>query len=637
MKDPFVIQENGRSPRDSKIPGFHERRWEGEWMDDTDQQPSPLGRIISQKRLIIFLIVVIVGIVVLTGQTFRLQIIQGSIFRDIAEGNRIRIQTIKADRGIIYDCNLKPLVKNIPDFSLQITPADIPEEKKEEIIGQLAELTKGSVDDILALVTEGIKLNPYQPVIVKEHIDYEQALLLEIETAGLPGVILIREATRDYLEPEANLAHVLGYISRVTPEELVRDQYLPTDYIGRTGLEATYEKILAGEDGKKRVEVDILGKEKKIVGSRLSRPGKNLILALNLELQKRLAQALERNTRAVGAHKGAAVALDPTNGEVLALVSFPGYNNNLFSQGMTASQFQEISDNPYQPLFSRIIQGQYPSGSTIKPVIAATALEEGIIAPRTTINSTGGINIENKWFYPDWKAGGHGLCDVVKAIAESVNTFFYYVGGGYKDFKGLGVELITKYARLFGLGQKLGIDLPGEVGGFLPSSEWKEEAKGERWYIGDTYHLAIGQGDILVTPLQVASFTATIANGGKLFKPHLVREIQAPDGTGTHQIEPEIISENFIKLEHLEIVRRGLREAVKTGGAKRLASLSVAVAGKTGTAQIGGDQRTHAWFTCFAPYENPEIVITVLIENGGEGHKAALPVAKEVLEWYFSQ
>jgi penicillin-binding protein 2 len=249
--------------------------------------------------------------------------------------------------------------------------------------------------------------------------------------------------------------------------------------------------------------------------------------------------------------------------------------------------------------------------------------------------STGGIKI-GSWFFPDWKAGGHGLTDVRKALAESVNTFFYAVGGGYGDIQGLGIDRLKKYAELFGLNHQLGIDLPGEASGFIPSKVWKESVKKEQWYIGDTYHLSIGQGDLLVTPLQVSSYMAAVANGGILFKPQIVNKITDASGNLVKELKPEVIRENFIKPEYLQVVREGLRQAVTAGSSRALADLPFTSAGKTGTAQFGNENKTHAWFTAFAPYENPEIVITVIVEGGGQGNELALPIAKQALQWWFS-
>ena len=400
------------------------------------------------------------------------------------------------------------------------------------------------------------------------------------------------------------------------------------------GIEYFWENELKGVNGKKQIEVNTWGKEKKIINYEPAEDGHNLVLSLNADLQMKLEEIIIKNLQKLKVSKSSAVVMNPNNGEILAMVSIPSYDNNAFARGITNKEYQDLISNSDNPLFNRCISGEYPSGSTFKPIVSAAALEEGIINEHTSFNSVGGISI-GQWFFPDWRAGGHGTTDVRRAIAESINTFFYYIGGGYQDFTGLGVDRIVEYSKLFGLGAQLGVDLAGEAGGFLPSKKWKEETKGERWYIGDTYHLAIGQGDILATPLQVAAFTAVFANGGALYRPHLVKQILDSDDKNIADINEAPVRDNFIADYNIEIVRQGMRRTVTAGSARSLQSVPVTVAGKTGTAQWSSKKNHHAWFTGFAPYDNPEIVITILVEEGGEGSDAAVPIAKEFLEWYF--
>jgi penicillin-binding protein 2 len=327
--------------------------------------------------------------------------------------------------------------------------------------------------------------------------------------------------------------------------------------------------------------------------------------------------------------------MNPQNGAILAMVSQPSFDNNSFSLGIKQADYDTLKNDPDTPLLNRAISGEYPSGSTIKPIIAAAALEEKIITPSTGFLSTGGLRV-GQWFFPDWKAGGHGWTNVTKAIAESVNTFFYYIGGGYEDFVGLGVERIGQYLRAFGLGQPSNIDLTGESSGFVPTAEWKKQTIGEPWYIGDTYHLAIGQGYLLVTPLQVANYTSAFANGGRIYKPRVVQEILNNDGSVYEVKEPKIIAENMVSPENIETVRQAMRQTVVSGSAQSLKSLPVAVAGKTGTAQFDSRKPSHSWFTGFAPFDNPQMVLTVLVEEGGESTDSAVPIVKDFWQWYFS-
>ncbi len=327
--------------------------------------------------------------------------------------------------------------------------------------------------------------------------------------------------------------------------------------------------------------------------------------------------------------------LDPSTGEIISMVSLPDFDNNKFAQGISIEDYNNLIEDENMPLFNRSIKGEYPSGSTIKTIVAAGALEDGLITDKTGFMSTGGLLLYDRWFFPDWSAGGHGWTNVYRAISWSVNTFFYIIGGGYEDFEGLGVEGLKKYYNLFGLGERTGLDLLGEKSGLVPDPAWKMKYKNEQWYIGDTYHMAIGQGDVLVTPLQVANFTSVFANGGQLLKPHLVKEIISNDGTKEF-VDPTLIREKFISSENINIVRTGMRQAVTDGSAQYLANLAIPVAGKTGTAQWRSDKENHAWFTGFAPYNNPEVVITVLVEEGGEGSQVSVPITHDILNWYFN-
>jgi len=633
ITDPFVIKQEDKEIKDRKLKIPYPYHQKGDYWGTEEMEPKNLFSFIESRRISNFIFILFLVFFFILIRIFHLQVVGGEEYRKIAEGNRLRIERIKASRGIIFDRFGKPLLQNIPKFSLNITPGDLPKDKqvKEEMIQRLlATIDPNQVKKIRETI-DNLDFQSFQPQSVWRGIDYQQSLLLKIKLADLPGVNLEIEGQRQYLG-NAALSHLLGYLGKINKEELSKmPGYLLNDYLGRAGLEMLYEKYLKGIDGAKRIEVNPLGKEERVVGQQSPRVGSHLILSLDLELQQKLRQALEKQIRLNGGRAGVGIALDPGSGEVLAMVSLPTFDNNKFIQGLSQKEYQELENDSHQPLFFRAIAGTYPTGSAIKPIIAAAGLQEGLINSQTTILSTGGIKIGG-WFFPDWKEGGHGITNLVKALAESVNTFFYCLGGGCSQLNGLGIEKIISYLKLFGLGQKTGIDLPDEKAGIVPSPDWKETTKGEEWYIGDTYHLAIGQGDILVTPLQVANYTAAIANGGKLFQPKIVKEILT-DGQ-EKIIEPTILRSNFIKPEYLNLVKQGLRAAVTQGSARRLINLSQPVAGKTGTAQLDKG-RPHAWFTGFAPFDQPKIVLTILIENGGEGSVAAVPAAEEVFRWYF--
>jgi penicillin-binding protein 2 len=434
-------------------------------------------------------------------------------------------------------------------------------------------------------------------------------------------------------------SHVLGYTGKITQEELntFSDQgYLYTDTIGKTGLEQAYESLLRGTHGIREIEVDVSGRLQKVLSQKDSVHGKNIKLSIDARLQEFAYSATQEHLRKHGKEKASVIVMNPTNGQILSMVTYPEFDANKFSGGISYDEYLEYLEDTRNPLFNRSIKGEYPSGSTIKLLIGAAALEEKVISESTRFLSTGGLLIANTWFFPDWRAGGHGYVNIIGALADSVNTFFYIIGGGYEDFEGLGLDRIASYYRAFGLGERTGIDLPGESRGLVPTREWKWDRKKEEWYIGDTYHMSIGQGDILVTPLQVAQYTAYFANNGITYVPRLVESIIDEEGIEKKQ-KPEIAQENVVSQYTTSVIRKGMREAVLSGSAQYLTLLPVTSAGKTGTAQFSKVKDPHAWFTAFAPYENPEIVITVLVEEGEEGSSVGVQLAYQIMNYYFGE
>jgi len=566
------------------------------------------------------------------------QVVHAADYAAIAEDNRSRIVWTGAERGIMYDRRSKPLVRNIPDFSVTLTLADLPKDPgdRHDAVVRIAAILDLPTNEIEARLEE-FKKYPGAAVTVAENIGHEKAMRIAIESATQPALTLETGLRREYLnEGVISLSHVLGYEGRITENELAvaePGEYRPSDMLGKTGLEKSYEAIMRGISGKKRIEVDAHGREKNVIADEAPVAGKNLVLTLDADLQKETERILAETLAKAGKKRGSVVIMDPRNGDVLALASVPGFDANLFAQGIKTEEYKTLIEDPDRPLFPRAISGGLPSGSTFKPVVAAAALDEKIITPDTSFLSTGGLRIGG-WNFPDWKAGGHGSTNVTKAIAESVNTFFYMVGGGTDSFKGLGVTKIMEYARKFGFGATLGIDLPGEAAGFLPSEEWKKEMTGEPWYIGNTYHVSIGQGDIIVTPLQVAAMTAAIANDGTLMRPRLVQAVTAADGS-RETLAPTVHTEQVVSPYAIEWVQKGMRQTVTAGSARSLNALPIEVAGKTGTAQWNSKKDNHAWFTSYAPYQNPEMTITVVIEEGGEGSSIASPIARQIYAWYF--
>lgn len=603
-----------------------------------------LGPSLNNKKIFYFFIGIILGVLVLSGRVLYLQTIKGEEYRALAENNRARLRPIAAERGIIYDRFHTQLVQNVPSFMLSIVPQDFPKDKARaaEIIKQLSETT-GVPQENFQDILDKYGSYSYESLVIKENLDYETALKLYIENANLPGILIEKGTKRLYLNQDPkekdstlSLSHLLGYLGKLSEDDLKSLKtkgYLTTDNLGKAGLEKTYEEVLRGVYGKKKVEVDALGKEQNVLAEEPPIPGKNLILTLDVEAQVKLEKILANQLKNIRREKGVAIAMNPQTGEILAMVSLPSFDNNDFSGGISVSNYKKYLYDKNKPLFNRAIGGIYPSGSIVKMVVAAAALQEKIVSRTTAFLSSGGLEVGN-WFFKDWQPGGHGVTNVIRAIAWSVNTYFYYVGGGYGNFSGLGADKIIQYMQEFNLGKSTQIDLPGENIGFLPSKEWKLETKKERWYVGDTYNLSIGQGDLLVTPLQAVVWTAAIANGGDVVRPHLGKYIIDTTEKITYEIPNQTLNSDFVSEKNINIVREGMRECVKTGSCKLLNSLPFLAAGKTGTAQWSKKADPHAWFTGFAPYNNPKIVITVLIEEGKEGSTAAMPVANEFLRWW---
>ncbi len=603
-----------------------------------------LGKSILNKRLLFFVVILLLGMTTILLRSFYAQILKGDYYYNLAENNRIRIKPIVAERGIIFDRFGKQLVQNVPNFSLSIVPQDLPIDKikKQEVIFKLASIS-GLTEDYIQNLLLKYKNYSYESLVLKDNLDYNTSLKIYIESTQMPGVLIEGGMKRNYIfsnnqnlvSSTLSLSHVLGYLGKLNDEELQENHskgYLVSDNIGKYGVEKKYENDLRGIYGRKKIEVNSTGREQNEISQEPPTPGKNLWLTIDLEAQNKLEELIKNFIAKKGEHRISAIALNPKNGEILALVSWPSFDNNLFSSGIKQEDYDKYINNPDKPLFNRAIGGNIPSGSIVKPIIAAAALEEKIIDINKTFLSNGGLQV-GKWYFKDWKSGGHGTTNVTKALAWSVNTFFYYIGGGFGNFTGLGVNKILEYMHKFNLAKKTGIDLPGESAGFLPSKEWKEATKGEKWYVGDTYNLSIGQGDLLVTPLQAAVWTAAFANGGTIIKPHVALQLSSKDS----KIEKFSFSQENTKVvssKTIEIVQQGMRECVLTGSCKLLQTLPFTSAGKTGTAQWNSTKPEHAWFTAFAPYENPQIVITVLIEEGGQGSTVSMPIANDFLSWW---
>lgn len=628
MDDLFGVKGKGiglRVDRRRSEPLSHEVLFEDD-VTAVKERPLFVGHALPARKFLAagFVLAAILG--ALGARAFWMQIRHGADYRTRAEENRLRVEILPARRGIIRDRQGTVLAENVPSFDVHLLPWLLPQntDEREGVLASLGRETGRALSDLEAAVASSTR--PDERLLLARDIPYDQAIRMDIAFSDVPSVQVVSSNKRKYPDSSRvqSLSHILGYVGLISRDELDRANgaYRLTDSIGKTGVESSAEETLRGTQGQRVFEVDAQNRVTSLVGERQPTDGADVVLNIDLRLQEAAERALAAELRASSLSRGSVVVMDPRNGAILALVSLPAYDDNLFSGTVSSTYYASLLANPERPLVPRAWAGVYPSGSTIKPVIASAALAEHVITAETTVNSTGGIKIGST-FFPDWKAGGHGITNVRKAIAWSVNSFFYYVGGGYESFIGLGVDRLSSWMRKFGLGQRLGLDLPGESSGFVPSKEWKEQAKGERWYIGDTYNLSIGQGDLLVTPLQIAATTAEVANGGRKITPHVIE--QRPS---TVDRRPSLIVDDpFV----VRTVQLGMRDTITYGSGRALASFPVPVAGKTGTAQWRNDKPNQAWFTAFAPFDTPEVVVTVLVEEGGEGSSVAVPVARDVL------
>ncbi|HOX30324.1 MAG TPA: penicillin-binding protein 2 [Candidatus Paceibacterota bacterium] len=578
----------------------------------------------------------------------QLQIMNGAEYSAQAENNKYLFYKVQADRGIIFDKNFKPLVDNASTFDLVCDQSKMynSEEGKKRIVNSLAEILKVAPGDILKKIDE-------KEMIMAENLDHERLIVMEARIHEFQGCEIGKRPIRKYAA-DKSLSHLLGYMGKIEQEEWTeqKDFYSIYDYIGRTGLESSYEAVLRKNPGQIRIERDAKGNIVSKNVSSLPESGKSVVLWLDLDLQKKISEEMQKQLKALALAKAAAVAIDPKTGGILAMVSFPEYDNNAFAAG-DAGEVAKLLNDRNNPLFNRAIAGQYLTGSTIKPLEAAGALQEELIGADKSIYCGGKIVIPNK-YNPELSQTfndnhTHGMTDMRKAIAESCNVFFWTIGGGWLDQQGLGPTRIKKYLGLFGWEDPTGVDLPGEASGFIPDPAWKKEkflgTQDQNWTDGDTYNLAIGQGFIGITPLQVANAFAAIANGGTLYRPQAVQKVVDSKRNVIEAKKTETIRQGFIDAKNLQVVREGMRQAVNGKGSPLasslvLNSLPVAAAAKTGTAQVRkdayGKDIMNSWVTVFAPYDDPQIVLTIMMEDVKEGQLAVLPVAKEVLSWYFS-
>ena len=585
---------------------------------------------------------------VFVGRVVQLQIQHGSDFLAEASQNKYIFQKVQADRGIIYDRDFKPLVQNLSSFDLSCDKSGLPKDAaaRSNILQSLGSILKVGPQTLQDQIVRG--QNP-----VAQNLDHEALIVLEARVGEFPGCQITSRPIRSYVN-DGDLSHVLGYMGKITQNEWLDQQgnYSINDYVGRSGLEQSYESVLRKNPGQVRIERDAKGNIISKTESSLPESGDNVVLWLDSGLQKKLSDSIAQRLKDLGLTSAAAVALDPNTGGVLAMVSYPGYDDNVFSNGDSA-QVQSLMSDKTQPLFNRAIAGNYLTGSTIKPFEAAGALQEKIISPEKQIDCEGYLDVKNQYdpsiVYRFNDNHIHGMTDMRKAIAESANVYFYTIGGGYGSQQGLGPSRIKKYLQLFGWGESSNIDLPGESSGFIPDPAWKKQqfagTVDQTWNDGDTYNMSIGQGFIGITPLQVAAGYAAIANGGTLYEPQMVQKIVDSDHKTVQEKPPVVVRKDFIDPQNLQVVQEGMRHCVNGAGAPLasaliLNSLGIPMAAKTGTAQLrkgpDGKDLLNSWVTVYAPYDHPQIVLTIMMENVHEGTMAVLPIAKDVLGWYFN-
>ena len=550
---------------------------------------------------------------------WQLQVLRGEKYRTTSVENRLRTEKVPAPRGIIYDRNGTPLVRNSAYYSVSL----LPELAGAADIEAIAEFLGITARQIMARIKK--HPGPLGTIKLKEGLSFNEVARTEARLSDYPGLVIDTEQTRHYIYGKT-VGHLIGYLGRINPRQARDPAYKdvpPQTFIGQWGIEKLYDDHLRGTPGRRVIEVDALGRQLRLLHEEPPVRGNDLYLSIDIELQKAAERAFKGRA-------GALVAFKPTTGELLGMISRPSYDPNLFSRGIVSSEWKRLLEGERFPLLNRALQSQYPPGSTFKLITAMAALEDGGLTPEETITCTGEIR-RGRWTFGCWKKGGHGKISLHRAIVESCDIYFYLAG------QKAGIDNIALRARQFGLGQPTGIPLVREKAGLIPDTKWKRRVKKEPWYLGETYNASIGQGFVLATPAQMARMMSAIANGGYLYKPLLTRA----------ETQPVPISNSTVSTETLELIRNGLMGVVHeprgTGRAAR--SRLTEILGKTGTAQVialrddkeGEVQerfRDHAWFVAYAPRENPQIALAVLVEHGGHGGSAAAPIAREAIEAY---
>ncbi len=592
---------------------------------------------ISKNGKIVLLIIVLAGGLLLV-RLWYLQVIKGEYFNQLSQNNHIRVRRIRALRGIIYDRHHHILADNHPGFSLSIIPENI--SNIEKVSTELGKYLDGlDLDDIINRFKAIPNHLKYRPLKIRNNLTRDELARLEAHKVDLPGMLIEVEPVRNY-PYDQQCAHLIGYQGFINEQELTQpsyESYYPDDLVGRSGIEAQYEELLRGADGKRQVEVNAVGRE---LHSHVSQPavaGSDITLTIDIELQSYIYELMKDKV-------GSAVAIDPHTGEILAMVSTPSFSNNLFATRIKQEDWRKISEDPLRPLQNRAIQGQYPPGSTFKVIMAAAALEDGVVTPNTVFTCVGYFQLGSSKFRC-WNKYGHGKVNLSRSLKESCDVYYYNLACK------IPIDRIAHYCAFFGLGKKSGITLPQEKGGFIPTSSWKLKHFHDQWYRGETLSTSIGQGYVLTTPLQMAAAYVPFANGGIYYRPQIVAEISDPLSGETRHINHEG-QPIPVGAKHFELIRNALWRVVNerhgTAHASRITVPGWEMAGKTGTAQVIAQPaeklkskkelpwkfRDHAWFVGFAPFRDPSIVISVVVEHGGHGGSAAAPIVKQAIIHY---
>ncbi len=579
---------------------------------------------------------VLAAFAVLTVRLFYLQVIEGEEFRRLSENNCIRLYSLDPPRGLIFDNDNELLVDNRPSFDLGIILKDA--KPVDQTIKKLAEYINVSVEEIKERIPEKRGLLSYKTIQLRQDIGRNTLAAIEVHKFDLPGIIVNVRPLRHYIH-RGTAAHVLGYLGEINASELKSGSYLECrqgDYIGKFGIEKTYEKFLRGKRGGRQVEVNASGQIVRVLKTVDATPGHNILLTIDMDLQKKAEDMLKGKA-------GAVVAMEPSTGKILILASSPSFNQNAFVNGLTQKEWNALISNPMKPMINKALQAEYPPASTYKIVTAMAGLEEGVIDEETTMYCPGYHKYGNR-IYGCWKKGGHGTVNVVSALAESCDVFFYQVG------QKLGVDRLAWYANACGLGSVTGIQLENEEAGLIPTAEWKRKRFGVPWQGGETLSIAIGQGFNLATPLQMAVLTSAIATDGMIMEPLILKSIETVEGENIKKGKVRMVGRLPVSEKTLELVKRGLWEVVNTmaGTASLVHLKKVDISGKTGTAQVVSRKegavendndipdafKAHAWFVAYAPSDNPKIALAVFIEHGEHGSSACGPIARELIKAY---